>query len=187
MGEPKKRLSAAEKELKDLGVDSSVLEARRTGEARGGVKQSTQKGVEPIVKQRQLNATEREALLKKHRQMHTPKSGSKSEGSSPYRPPAGEAVRVRAGTSSKKNSEEEGSKLFPRNLEAKMEVEANSGSSSQQAKGTENTAEGAGSSTLTALEALLKPLTAKLDALTLQVGQAVTKGDLAVLNKDLKA
>ena len=81
MAEAAKKLSkSAERELKGLGVP---LEGTRvTGESRGGVKEKTSRVAEiadKLDQQAKEAAAKRQEGLKESRQLHTPKSGTKSE------------------------------------------------------------------------------------------------------------
>ena len=80
-----KKLSArAEKEIRDLQATSG--EGRATGEQRGGVKKTETRvaGLAgKLEEQAKVAAAKRQAEMQKTRQMHTPKSGSKSAGASP--------------------------------------------------------------------------------------------------------
>ena len=75
-----KKLSArAEKEIRDLQAAGG--EGRATGEQRGGVKKTETKVAGLACKleeQAKVVAAKRQAEMQKTRQMHTPKSGSKS-------------------------------------------------------------------------------------------------------------
>ena len=79
--EQKKLTSRQAKEFADLQSGAELR--KETGEKRGSVKQSTTQVSKPSEKTattlRLLNATERQELLNKHRNITTPKSGSKSE------------------------------------------------------------------------------------------------------------
>ena len=187
-GEKGKQLTSRQKkELQDL---TAGAEPKVTGESRGGVKQwTTAKGV-----QKSLNAAEREALLKKHRHLATPKSGSQSVPSSPsaqselrleslpggvspttfakqllgqqspYKPPTGESVRVGAGTPSRVAGNSEGPELTPKNLEA-----------TYTGADTQNVPEPSNSEVLAAVKAL-----------TAQFSNLIAKEDLKTFKAELK-
>ena len=149
---------------KAVGPEAGVeVPARATGEERGSLKQSsslTTKGAALVADARkQLNATQREELLKKHRLLTTPNSGSKFVGASPA---------VTLGTPSKVPSDTQGPQLIPRNLDAEM--------SQASASASASTGEPSNSELLAAVHAL----TSKFDKLA-------TKDDLVKLKTEVTA
>ena len=215
-------ITKAEREMRKLADHNApglmAVPARVTGEQRGGVKEATTKvkgAAEKLNSQVKEAAEERQKKLAQTRQIHTPKTGSKSDSAlSPatqvkvllgqpvensglqqktVKGLTVEAPATQVGTPPRVQKDTNGPQLEPRNLGSEMmdfELEGatsfSSGLGGSEEKDAEKGGDNKTDTTLAALKGLLAPLTEKLQTLILKVEQAVTKEDLAELKTDLK-